>query len=414
MLKIRNVFRLLLAIMALHIASLYAEDLPEEKNVTLRGFGTLGAVYHNEPGVKYRRDISQSIDGAGASQLSFAQDSMLALQADAHAGDHLKTSLQVISRQNVYGNFAPDVSMAYFKYQQGDSFVRIGRTNIEFYMQGDSAEIGYANFPVRQPVIFYPRAIDGLDAETTQAAGDGIVRLKGMAGRVTGKMTAASSTYDAEGSRCVGALIEYSRGGWAGRFSLGELTFKNELDSLLPEGALDVAVSSIPNGAQYFNMFTMKDRTVQNKLLGVTYDAGSIRGGAGYARLSSHDWEDQHLLYAYAGYRIDQLTPYISWSSGRTSRNFASTGIPNGYSAQTDALNQDLASGQTTLFINESDIALGSRYDLTQSAALKVQLDYIRYQDPTAIVDANFSNTSAESRGYKTLLLYSIALDFVF
>jgi hypothetical protein len=412
--KIIKMFRLLPVFMALPAASLYAtEESAAEQNITLRGFGTLGAVYHNEPGVKYRRDISQSTEGAAASQISFAQDSMLAIQADAHAGNNFKSSVQVIGRQNVYGNFAPEVSMAYLKYQAADSFVRFGRTNIEIYMQGDSAEIGYANLPVRQPVIFYPRTIDGLDAETTQPLENGIVRLKGLAGRVTGKLI-SPTIYDADGSRCVGALAEYSRDGWTGRFALGEMTLKNETDSLQSGGSLATAMATMPNAAQLFNKFSMKDRTITNKMLAVTYDAGSLQGGAGYTIISSHNWDDEHLLYAYAGYRIEQLTPYVSWSSGSTPRNFAATGIPNGLSTQTDALNQAMANGQSGFFINQSDVALGSRYDLAHNMALKLQADYIRYQDPYSIVDSSFSTSSAESRGYKTLLLYSAALDFVF
>lgn len=414
MLKIRKI-HWLLAITVLHAALLHAaEEESAERTVTLRGFGTLGAVYHNEPGVKYRRDISQSDNGAGASQVSLAQDSMLAVQADVNASSHFKSSLQVISRQNVYSDFAPEVSMAYLKYQDGDSFVRLGRTNIEIYMQGDAAEIGYANLPIRQPVIFYPRSINGLDAETSQPLGSGVVRLKGMAGFVSGKLLAPAPVYDAEGSRCVGALAEYSLNGWTGRVALGELTMKNELDSLQPGASLTTALASVPNGAKFFSIFSMQNRTISNKMLGVTYDAGSVQGGAGYTVISSHDWEDEHLLYAYAGYRIEQVTPYLSWSSARTPRNFASTGIPNGYSAQTDALNQSMADGQSGFFLNQSDIAAGSRYDFANNMAVKFQVDYIRYQDPYSIVDASFSTSSAGSRGYKTLLLYSIALDFVF
>lgn len=413
--KTKKILLLLTAIMALYAVSPYAAEEGEaEKNITLRGFGTLGAVYHDEPGIKYRRDISQSDNGAGSSQLSLAQDSMLAVQADVNAHNHFKSSLQVISRQNVYGNFAPEVAMAYLKYQEGDSFMRLGRTNIEIYMQGDSAEIGYANLPVRQPVIFYPRSINGLDAETSRPLAGGMVRLKGMAGFVSGKLLAPAPVYDAEGSRCIGALAEYSINGWTGRFALGELTMKNELDSLQPGSSLTTALTSVPNGTKLFNIFSMQNRTISNKMLGLTYDAGSVQGGAGYTLISSHDWEDQHLLYAYAGYRIEQVTPYLSWSSARTSRNFTSTGIPNGYSAQTDALNQTTTNGQSVFFTNQSDVAAGSRYDFANNMALKFQVDYIRYQDPYSIVDTSFSTSSAESRGYKTLLLYSVALDFVF
>ena len=407
----------MIVVMLLNAAPIRAEEEAQSiPDFELHGFGTLGAVYHNTPGgVLYRRDISQATNGAAAGQLSFAQDSMFAVQGTSRLNDQFSTSVQVISRLNVYGNFAPQISMAYLKYQSDETFMRFGRMIIETYMNGDSAEVGYANLLVRQPIIFYPRMVDGLDIETTQPVGEGLVRIKGAAGWATGKLVSAGSApYDIGGSKGAGGGVEYSQAGWTGRFALYALTLKNELDVLQPGGELATALASVPNSVQIFNALSMKDRRLINKSLAVAYDSGAVQGGAGLSEVSTHDWGTERSLYAFVGYRIEQLTPYVSYSLERTARRFVSTGIPNGLSAQTDALNQGLATSQANVWLNQSDIGMGVRYDFARNMALKCQLERILYQDPQSIVDPGFLTMPAETRGYKVMNLFSIALDFVF
>ncbi len=402
---------------ALHAAAAFADEVaPADKRFELRGFGTLGAVYHNAPGgVLYRRDISQTADGASAGHLSPQQDSMLGVQGTLNLSETFSVTAQAMSRLDVYDTFAPHASMAYLKFSAGETFVRLGRLIAETYMKGDSAEIGYANLLVRQPIVFYPRLFDGADAETTLPLGDGLLRAKVAAGVMAGKLTSAGSpVYDTGGSRGGGGAIEYSQAGWTGRVSLYSLKLKNELDSLLPGGALTGALAAVPNAARLFDVASMKERRLTYKLLGLTYDAGAIQGGAGWSALSTHDWPTGRSLYVFAGYRIEQWTPYIAYSLQKTSRQFVATGIPYGLSAATDALNRALAQGQTNVWLNQSDAGLGVRYDFARNRALKLQYEHIRYQDPQSIVDPGLSAAQAETRRYKALNLYSAVLDFVF
>jgi hypothetical protein len=64
--------------------------------------------------------------------------------------------------------------------------------------------------------------------------------------------------------------------------------------------------------------------------------------------------------------------------------------------------------------INQSDIALGVRYDFTEKMALKLQVDRIRYKDPESIIDSRLLAESAVNRSSKGVTLLSIALDFAF
>jgi hypothetical protein len=405
---------LLAGMFALHAGMLHAE---EPASFEMHGFGTLGAVYHNTPGgVLYRRDISQTANGAArAGQVSFMQDSMLGVQGTAHIDAHLEASIQVLSRLDYLDSFEPRVSMGYVKYRMGDSFVRAGRMTIETYMKGDVAEVGYANLQVRQPIAIYPRTFNGVDAETTRPLGAGLVRIKGLVGRTVGVIakTDVAASYDTAGSSAAGALVDYFQSGWTVRYSVYSLKMKHELAEMQPGGALSAALANAPSATQIFNALSMKDRRITGQMLALAYDEGAVQGELGYTRIQSHNWPVNCLFRAVVGYRIEQATPYVSYASSRYARQFASA-YPAGLSAQTDQVNEALMQAQAGMLVNQTDMTVGVRYDFARNKALKFQYDRIRYQDPDSIVDPGLATTSVMSRGYKPMNLYSVVLDFVF
>lgn len=395
-------------------APAYADDA--DAGLSLKGFGTLGAVYHNTAdGVLYRRDISQSAKtAASAGQISFAPDSMVGVQGEKRLNEQWEAVMQVLSRMDAAGSFDPRVSMGYAKYRMGESFVRVGRMTIETYLKGDVAEVGYANLQVRQPIVIYPRTFNGMDAETTVPLGDGLVRFKGIAGRTVGRIAnVGAANYDMAGSLGVGALAEYSQSGWTVRYAAYSLKMKNQIAEMLPGGALDSLLTGSPNATELFNRLTMKDRRISSNMLALAYDEDGIQGEIGYALTKSHDWPDNRLFRSAIGYRIEQATPYVSYASSRYTRQYA-TAYPAGLSPLTDQINQAVMQAQAGLLANQNDFGIGVRYDFARNKALKLQYDRIRYQDPDNIIDPGLSTTPVEMRGYKTMHLYSIALDFVF
>ena len=385
----------------------------EESPFKLHGYGTLGAMYHNVPGAEYRRDISQAMAGAPAGRLGFRQDSMLAVQADYRASDALSASVQVVSRQDADNDFTPQFSMAHVRYRAGDYAVRAGRLIIETYMAGDAAEVGYANMLVRQPVIFYPRYMDGVDAEFSAPLGEGLLRIKGLAGHTVGKLVSDGGAYDTKGSHLSGVGVEYGTEAWGVRALFGRNELRNEVVDMLPGGRLAAALSSLPNGAQLREVFTMR-RRVDIRLLEFSYDLDGWQGHAGYAISHSRAWPDQYTFFANTGYRLGAFTPYAAYSLQRMARDFVGSGIPDGYSTQADALNLSLLQAQSWHFVNQTDAALGLRYDFMRGRAIKLQWDHIRYQDPESIIDRVWTADSPLGRGFKSMNLYSVVFDFVF
>jgi hypothetical protein len=386
----------------------------DSSTFSISGFGTLGAVYHTTDGAEFRRDISHP-DGALAHRWSFDQDSMLGVQATVRPSESLEATLQLVSRNSIDVGYRPQVAWAFAKWKPLENVaLRVGRIGIDLYLQGDSAEIGYANLLVRQPLIFYPRLADGMDAEWTTPLGTATLRLKGQWGKTTGKLIYSNDApYDTEGS--VGSIFiaEYAQGGWTGRVSAGRLTLKDNPDDAHTQ-ALLAGLAMAPRGADVLAAISLKDRRMAYVTAAVAYDAGPIQGTVGYDVLSTPHIPDMRSIYAQAGYRLGRFTPYAAYTRQTTDRTLVSTGFSQGLSPLTDALNQGAAIAQSSMWANQSITAIGLRYDLAPNTALKLQVDRIRYQDSWGITDPRRWSESTSERGYGHMTLCSGALEFVF
>jgi hypothetical protein len=400
----------LLAVYASSAAAEVSDDSWPE--LRLRGFGTLGANYHNDDGVRFRRDISQA-GGAKADRISLTQDSMLGLQLSVSPHRQWEITAQAVSRQTTENNFDPQLTWGYLKYKPlEEAALRFGRLGVESYLQGDSAEIGYANLRIRQAIIFYPRTYDGMDAEWLHPLAGGTLRLKGSAGWTQGELISPSAIYDTGGSELLGVVAEYAHSGWTARMAYHHLLMHDEADQLNPGTHFKNVLAALPNEAAIFEKLSMKNRAIDVPSFALAYDSGPLQAQASYSILSSAHWSLRHLFYATLGYRVGEFTPYLSYATQRCDRKFIATGIPNGVGL--DALNQAAANAQTTIMNNQSDFALGLRYDFADNMALKFQTDHIRYKEPDNIVDDSLFGQPAESRSTRSLTVFSVALDFVF
>jgi hypothetical protein len=400
------------ALAACLLAAVGALAQDADPRFSVSGFGSLGAVYHNIEDAKYRRDVAQP-QGAPAGQLSTNVDSMLGLQLSARPIPQFETTLQLISRNTIERDYQPQVSWAYAKYKPSDSVaLRVGRLGLEVYMQGDSAEIGYANLLVRQPIVFYPRTIDGLDLDLLYPLGEGMGRLKAMAGSTIGKLT-YSDPYDTQGSRINAGLAEYAQGSWVARASYGRITLNRELLGQ-PLDGLRAALAMAPNGAAVNRYLSMKNRLISYTSLAAAYDEGPLQGTASLVQIASEGWQNQRALTSQLGYRLGKFTPYLAYSMTRTDRTIIPTGIPSGLLPAYDALNQGVTRAQASFKNNQSDLALGARYDISRNTSLKLQVDRILYRDPGSIWDDSLSYTDYQNRPNRGGTLLSGVLEFVF
>lgn len=385
--------------------------------VEVHGFGTLGGVYHDQAGARFRRNDSQP-DGAPARRLDFDPDSMLGLRLDAHFSQHLQAAVQVVSRQTWEDNYRPEVTWAYLKFLPTEQVaVRVGRLGIDAFLRGDLVDIDYGNLMVRPQFSFHPHSFDGADVEFAQPVGDGFLRLKGYAGEEYDKRVEIDGSVSLfDDARVLGLNAEYEWGGWIGRLSFGQMRFGRQNIGLQPGDALLAALDALPNGAEIYDKLDLEGRRLNHGFATLAYDAGAWQGMLGYGHISSADWPTRQVFFGHVGYRIGDVTPYLGYTVQHTPRDIVASGFPAGLSALTDTLSQVSALAQAGLMFNQTDLALGLRYDFASNKALKLQVDHIRYQDPDGVLDPALVALDAPvaTRDYQSMTLLSVALNFVF
>jgi hypothetical protein len=408
---------LLLALLAVCVPAWGQDEVAGYPTFDIHGLGTLGAVYHDNDGARFRRNDSQP-DGAPAHRLDFDPDSMLGLQLNARFSQNLEAAVQVVSRQTWEDNYQPEVTWAYLKFLPNEQMaVRLGRLGIDAFLRGDLVDVDYGNLMVRPQFSFHPHSFDGADAEFTQPWGSGFLRLKGYAGYEYDKRVEIDgSTYSFDDSRVLGLSAEYEKGGWTGRVSFGQLRFDHDNSGFRPGSELPGILSALPNGEEIRDKLTLKDRRLNHGFAALAYDSGAWQGMVGYGRISSEDWPTRQIFFSNVGYRIGSVTPYLGYSVQHTPRGIIASGFPAGLSALTDALSQVSALAQAGLMFNQTDIAAGLRYDFADNKALKVQVEHIRYKDPDGILEPALVALDApvQTRDYQSMTLLSVAFNFVF
>lgn len=390
-------------------------ELAEEASWSIKGFGTLGAVYHDRAGVNFRRNISQA-QGAHAGRPSLAPDSMLGLQLSANWGPRWQGALQLLSQDSLDRSYRPGVAWGYVRFLPQENMAwRAGRLGIELYAQGDGDQIGYASLPVRPPLTFYPRTMDGVDAETTHPLGDGTARFKAAYGRVSGRLQSGGyNPYSLDGSRFAMVMADYAFRSWTWRMGVGQQTTRHESSTPALDEFRNVLLAFAPNGAEIVERSLMRGRRIHYLTASLSYDEGPVQAAANYVSWRSSGWAPQDVLYGHAGYRVGKTTPYVTFQWKKSSRNTLPTGIPQGLSTQTDQLNEGAALVQAASRANMWGLGVGVRQELSPRSALKLQWDHFRYRDPDFIADSALMAQPYASRSVRALNLLSVAWEFVF
>lgn len=396
-------------------AQVTAPEGADESGWSIKGFGTLGAVYHDRAGVNFRRNISQA-QGAEAGRVSLAPDSMLGLQVSAQWGPQWQAAVQLASQDSLDRDYRPGVSWGYVRHAfREDAAWRVGRLGIEMYSQGDGDAVGYASLAVRPTATFYPSTMDGVDVEITRALGEGTARFKAAYGWVRGRLQSGGyNPYSLNGSRFAVVMADYAFQPWTLRVGLGQQKTRHESSTPDLERLRNALMGIPPNGPEIVERSLMRGRRINYLSASLSYDEGPVQAAANYVSWRSSGWALQHVLYGHAGYRIGKTTPYMTFQWQKARRDTVPTGIPQGLSTMGDQLNEGAALVQAASRANLWGLGLGVRHELTSRSALKLQWDHIWYRDPNYIADQALMAQSYAGRTPKRLNLLSLAWEFVF
>lgn len=376
----------------------------EHAGFALSGFGTLGAARSSNPDAELLRDVSQP-DGAGR-QWSAKIDSIVGLQGNLHLRPDLELVAQVVSHYRQSGNFAPELTWAFAKYDLNPRFsFRVGRIGTEFLMQSDSRMVGYSYLPVRPSVDFFGgipiNYADGADVQVRWPMGDGVFRASAF----TGVARESLRTYNTNGSPAAKGSLGYDTGPWQLRYIYARARLANSVDSMSP---LLSTLSSM-GASGIAKTLDFKGSLSAYNSLGVSYDDGAWQAQAAIDAIQHQtaSIENSKAGYLLVGRRLGSWSPYAGYSQSKSTPKPLNTGF-NG--PNFDQLNQGLNMVSTRSHQDGKTLTLGARWDFAQNMDLKFQLDRTTGgKPPTALL---FSNVQPGWNGKTTVL--SVALDFVF
>ncbi|RJF91876.1 hypothetical protein [Noviherbaspirillum saxi] len=396
----------------------FAEDINnDERLLTLRGFGTIGALYNTVDDADYVRTLLQP-EGAGRTRrLDLGTDSILGVQLDAAPERDLSGMLQIVAHRRMDKSYRPEVTWAFAKFRHDEhTEARVGRLGFDVYMLADSRNVGYSYLWVRPPVDFFsPWALtyfDGADLVFKHAFHGAEAKVKVYAGRPKEKLLGETGSYDWSKTQLFGVHAEYQSDKW--RYRLGYAQIKITEEAPGGDAILAILRSPIANAlsgsasSAFADDIALTGKSIRFLSAGAVYEDGpwQAQGMVSRIRAVSSAYPDLKAGYITLGYRKGDWTPYFTLSAISPSGSPRSSGLPPAGAfaplvAWLDRLHPSLAASQTTQ-------AVGVRYDFARNAAFKVQLDSVHVRNNTLWTNAQ----PADWRGRATL--FSVAVDFIF
>ena len=383
--------------------------LPEK--LTLHAFGTLGASYHHEDGIEYRRNVEQK-NGVPAHQIDFSSDSVLGAQADLAINEKLSASLQLVSRNNAYGNWKPDVMTAFVKYSPVESIdIRVGRMIAEANIGGESPYTGYSYVNIRPtPEVFglltsYQR-YQGIDVQYKHPLFGGIGRIKASYGKAIGERYIAGVSDDVDANN-TGLMLAWQNENLEIRAVHAIINAQDSTSALVLTKALEA--TPLPSAQQRAQQIHDSEKYAIS-ISGISAEYAikqfkfiGIYGKYNTKYFPTYHGESHTLL---ASYQYGNFTPYFMVAKSYFTPKNEPLVLPP--IPQLQPLSQGYSLFNNILTTKQSTITAGLRYEINDHTALKLQIDDIKASSTPITLSTRPLGEN------KDLLLMSAALDFIF
>jgi hypothetical protein len=376
-------------------------------------FGTLGMVHSSE----HQADFTSSVfkpNGAGYSHSwSSDVDSRIGAQITASPTEQLSAVLQVIAEQNYNDTYEPHIEWANIKYQVTPDFsVRVGRTVFSSFLFADSRKEGYALPWIRPPVDLYSlvpiSSSDGVDTSYQFPIADAVNTLVSTYGKTSSTSPGGGHT-EARRQWAITDTVEYGPATAYVSYHEAHLTIAtlNEF--------FDAFDSFGPQGIELADKYGSNDKRLTFFGFGGTYDPGKwfAMGEWGTSNLHSALGENT-AWYVSGGYRVAQLTPYLTYGALKANSNTSDPGLniaalPPYLAAPARGLNAGLNAILGSIPIQHT-ISAGARWDFMKNVDLKLQCDHTRMGpgSPGTLIQLQ-----PAFRTGGTVNLFSVAVDFV-
>lgn len=369
-------------------------------------FGSLGAVYHQEDGVTYRRNWEQP-DSARSNELEFGTDSVLGGQVVARASDGVDVTLQAVSRLYPDNSWQPQVTRAFVRLEPDDSvMIRLGRIGLASQLDADSRYIGYSYLSIRpsQEVLSSVPvdSLNGADLRYRHRVGPGVGSVQAFYGKTRGNLHTQAGEAALGVTLSRGLILAYEGEIWQVRVYGGISTIQSNGAS---QPLID-ALRALPQAAAIAEALDSRGAKVHFHGFDVDYSAGPLKLQGAYMTTDSNRTEvllpPARNFALLAGYRFGRITPYLQYGRAmRANLTLAPLGIP--------ALDSQVSAAIAGSRMDQATLGAGARFEVRASAAFKVQVDRISARESQQILVAG-----QPSGTDKQLTLLSVSLDFAF
>lgn len=406
----------------------YAQDSGPSLRVS--GYGTIGAVVTSTDDAAYQTGIQA--DGATTSP-SATPDTRFGLQVDSKFNDTFSATAQVLMRQNVRADYNPGIEWAFVKAKLGkDWSVRVGRMGAPFFATSDFRTVGYTNISVRNPTEVYGlnpiRSFDGADVLYQGSFGSVNVNAQVYAGE--GKvLNSTGSAGDL--NFLIKDSVGFSATAEIGSFTLRAGTVQTKLaidgpgvtgPQTLFGGLTTLGSSPLPGASvlqDYSSAASIDGKAASFSGIGLVFDDGEwIVNSEFVTRKTDSEYvTNNDAYYVTVGRRIAKFTPYVSYAKRTTtSRNTYAVPSTTGWPAQAAGTAAALVAALDSAVedASVSTLALGSRWDLGKSYALKAEIAQVMVPAKSGATNLfrNFKPGAFQSD--TTVNVFSVLIDFVF
>ncbi len=377
----------------------YAEKLNEK--LEFSGFARVVLGYLDESDATYL---------GYDNNLSFSEQSLIALQADYKISSQLSATAQVIG---ISGDERESgIEWLYLTYEPNRfTQIKVGRQRTPFFNYSDVIDVGFVypwiTLPQQVYSSVYFSTFDGILAGYERSVGDFLLGFEAFWGSFNGDIISAGVTVPSNVNDTQGLIfnINYDSLTFRAAYHRADIFFEIrellDFSTILSQsGFTESAASLNPNGKVEFYQ------------LGTTYEKFDYFVSAEYTKITGESSVVPTIdsFYLVAGYNYRSYTTYASYGKTNSSTGSPVNEIPLGLSDDLDFLAASYNFTFSQLAFNTSEsITIGTRWNWKTNLALKAEVTWTRTaSDSTANFERlndNFDNQAP---------LYQLALEWVF
>ncbi len=355
-----------------------------ETDVHISGFGTIGIVESDSEELGFRNDFSRN-DAANKGEISFKALSNVGVQLDFDFNSDWDAVTQWVVREQDEQTLDSITSLAFLRYSPSANWsFRGGRTAIDLFHLSQYRDVGIAYTWAKVPTEVYgfspSRSIDGLDAQYNTVINGINLSSKVFFGEFEADFSSTrNEPIEFDKMRGVRLIAETFDWSIQARYSIAEFRRDNIILAYIVDTIQSVE-PLFPRAMEFASEVSLAQKEIVYSSVSGQYNLNNISmmGELTHINSDSRALETINNGYLSFIYHWNEHSFHLTGSFSDSQAYYFDEFV---YDENALALFIDLVERQlNTLANNQITQSLGWRWDITESTALKVQLDHTRYK----------------------------------